>query len=76
MQTTLKDIDNTEKYVAWMANRIRENQRRVEELKENRCDATLLYVNSLKHNKIALSLLEFMREAISARDSLNLAQTK
>lgn len=55
-----------------MANRIRENQRRVVELKENRCNATLLYVNGLKHNKIAISLLEFMREAIAARDSLNL----
>lgn len=56
-----------------MANRIQENLRRVTELQENRCNASLLYINGLKHNKIALPLLEFMREAILARDSLNLA---
>jgi hypothetical protein len=45
----------------WITNKLEENKRKDEELTENRCVSAKLYVESIKHNKVALSLIEFMR---------------
>jgi hypothetical protein len=60
--------------VDWIANRIKENTKKVSDLDEHRCDASKLYIESIKHNKIALSLIAFLRKAIEQRDDLSLAQ--
>jgi len=57
-----------------MSNKIAENIKKIADLDENRCAQSQLYVESLKHNKIALSLIAFIRNAIQNKDSLSLAQ--
>lgn len=61
MGTSDQEVTNANHYVEWIGAKIEENNSKITLLEDANCETGKLYVNGLKHNKIALKLIEFLR---------------
>lgn len=58
---TATDLNDT---ISEYTQKILENQQKIENLLQQRCDANSQYIDSLKNNKQLLALIEILREAV------------
>lgn len=63
---------DNENLISFISDKIKELVDKNEKLEKGRCKANKNYIQGLKNDKIMLRLIDFLRKAIEAKDSMNL----
>lgn len=71
---TREEIEDTKKFIDWLVPSIQTKKDKLHELLQRRCEVNKVFIHQLKRDKIALTLLEFIKQAIANKQSFTFAQ--
>ncbi|KAL4494638.1 hypothetical protein ABPG72_004540 [Tetrahymena utriculariae] len=73
---TKHDLDEINAYIPWLEQKIANITDNLNDLLTRRCDLNKAFLDHIQREKIALSLLEFIKSAIQNKDSFDFIQMK